>query len=164
MHFNRVSLYISGLTTWSCVSPKTAILITTPLPFLSVLFYTMLNKERTKENEIKYTRVDSTTEDDSDVQKKFSCSEKLHIALKISPFIIALCLSFFSEYLSMSSVVTTIAFPSSGIDLRDHFIYYTLSYGVGKFIGRSHLFLLSFLPLDDIEFLKCSRTWIFTGT
>lgn len=154
--------YYTGLTTWSCISPKTAILITTPLPFLSVLFYTMLDKEHTKESEIKYTRVDSTTEADSDVQKKFSCSEKLRIALKISPFIIALCLSFFSEYLSMSSVVTTIAFPSSGIDLRDHFIYYTLSYGVGKFIGRSHLFLLSFLPLDDIEFLKCSRTWIFT--
>lgn len=124
----------------------------------------MLDKKHAKESEIKYTRVDSITEADSDVQKKFSCSEKLHIALKISPFIIALCLSFFSEYLSMSSVVTTIAFPSSGIDLRDHFIYYTLSCGVGKFIGRSHLFLLSFLPLDDKEFLKCSRTWIFTGT
>lgn len=129
-----------------------------------MFFYALLDKKHTKESEIKYTRVDSTTEANSDVQKEFSCSEKLRIALKISPFIIALCLSFFSEYLSMSSVVTTIAFPSSNIDLRDHFVYYTLSYGVGKFVGRSYLFLLSFLPLDDIEFLKCSRTWIFTGT
>lgn len=166
--------YYTGLTTWSCIPPKTAILITIPLPFLIVFFYALLDKQYINKNSvgpkthsaIKYTKVDHTSKGEKDEMldptKKSMYSEKLIIALKISPFIVALCLNFFSEYLSMSSVVTTIAFPDSNIHLRDHFIYYTLSYGVGKFFGRSYLLLFAFLPSDAIESLKCSRTWILT--
>ena len=136
-----------------------------------MVFYALLDKDFIKngsEQEIDYKRVDSIAESDGDEAfhslKKSSCNKKLGIALKILPFIIALCVSFFSEYLSMSSVVTTIAFPNSNIPLRDHFVYYSLSYGMGKFFGRSYLCLLAFLPSDALEFLKCSRTWVFSGT
>ena len=141
-----------------------------------LVFYALLEKDYIvngsgdprERKEIEYTIVGSTSdsadeEETSASCEKLSCSEKLRIGFKILPFMIALFLSFFSEYLSISSVVTTIAFPNSRVLPRDHYVFYTLSYGIGKFVGRGYLFLFAFLPLDAMEFLKCSKTWIFTG-
>ena len=160
----------------SCISPKTAIAIAIPLPFLMLVFYALLEKDNVvngsgdprERKEIEYTIVGSTS-DSEDKEETFSacnelsCSEKLRIGFKILPFMIALFLSFFSEYLSISSVVTTIAFPNSRVLPRDHYVFYTLSYGIGKFVGRGYLFFFAFLPPDAMEFLKCPKTWIFTG-
>ena len=139
-----------------------------------LLIYALLDKEYLVDGSngferaaIKYTTVDSSTDDSAEQTRKVSekppCSEKLRIGLKILPFILALCLSFFSEYLSISSVVTTIAFPRSHVPARDHFVFYTLSYGIGKFVGRSYLFIFECLPPDAMEFLKCCKTWLFSG-
>ena len=138
-----------------------------------MVFYALLEKDHTanepqERRELEYTIVGSTDEGTDEERtsagpEKLSCSEKLRIGFKILPFMVALFLSFFSEYLSISSVVTTIAFPNSHVLPRDHYVYYMLSYGIGKFVGRGYLFLFAFLPPDAMEFLKCSRTWIFTG-
>lgn len=167
--------YYTGLTTWSCVSPKTAIMTTIPLPLLLVAFYALVlekdfevsgSDSRQKGKELEYKIVGSTPDDDDGTTdtspEKHLCSEKLQITYKILPFITALSLSFFSEYLSISSVVTTIGFPSSKVRPRDHYIFYTLSYEIGKFVGRSYMFLFAFLPSDAMEFLRCSKTWVFT--
>lgn len=168
-------LYYTSLTTWSCVSPKTAILITIPLPLLVLVFYAVLDKEyisngaysSPKEHtEVEYSIVGSTpdtTDQTVTVPHKQPCDEKLRIGLRILPFIIPLFLSFFAEYMSNSSVITTIAFPNSQVLPRDHFLYYSLSYRIGKFIGRSYLFVFACLPPEATEFLKCDRTWIFAA-
>ena len=170
----------SGLTTWGCTSPKTAIMITIPLPLLILVFYAVLDKDyitngsyrKPKEHiEVEYTIVASgTTEKAPDTAdkvvtdpQKLPCGEKLRVGCKILPFIIPLFLSFFAEYLSNSSVITTIAFPKSHVLPRDHFLYYSLSYRIGKFIGRSYLFIFACLPRDAIDFLKCDKTWIFAA-
>lgn len=161
----------SGITTWTCVSPKTAIMITIPLPLLVLVFYAILDKDyitdRPNERiEVEYTIVPSTsdtTEQTTADPEKSLCSEQLRIGRKILPYIIALLLSFGAEYLSNSSVITTIAFPNSNVLARDHFLYYFFSYEMGKFFGRSHLFMLSCLPSDIVELLKCKRTWVFAA-
>ena len=169
-----ISLIIfSGLTTWSCTSPKTAISIIIPLPLVDLVFYAMLDKDyittgpysRPKGHiEVEYTIVASTSDTTdwvaSDAQKS-PFGGKLRIAWKILPYIIPLVLSFFAEYLSHSSVITTIAFPNSQILPRDHFLYYFFSYEIGKFVGRSYLFMFACLPTETIEFLTCKKTWIF---
>lgn len=105
-----------------------------PLPLLILVFYALLDKDyitngsytRPKEHtEVEYTIVASGTADTADTAdnapdtrgkvatdpQKLHCDEKVRIGLKILPFIIPLFLSFFAEYLSNSSVITTIAFP-----------------------------------------------------
>ena len=169
-HSPLISWFIfSGITTWTCVSPKTAIMITIPLPLLLLVFYALLDKDyitdRTKERiEVEYTIVPSasdTMEQTTTDREESLCSEQLRIGVKILPYIIPLLLSFGAEYLSNSSVITTIAFPNSKFLPRDHFLYYFFSYEMGKFLGRSHLFILSFLPSDYLDVLRCKRTWLF---
>ena len=156
------------------MSPKTAILITIPLPALLLVFYVLLDKtyivnntHSTQEHaEVEYTMIGSSpdsADQTTSAPEKPPCSEKLRIGVKILPFIIPLFLSFFAEYLSNSSVVTTIAFPESQVPPRDHFLFYSLSYRIGKFVGRSYLFIFACLPPDAMEFLKCDRTWVFAG-
>ena len=144
-------------------------MITIPLPLLVLVFYAILDKDYITNRpegriEVEYTIVPSasdTKEQTTTDTEKSLCSEQLRIGRKILPYIIALLLSFGAEYLSNSSVITTIAFPDSNVLARDHFLYYFLSYEIGKFLGRSHLFMLSCLPSDIIELLKCKRTWVF---
>lgn len=168
-------LYYTGLTTWGCVSPKTAIMMTIPLPVLILVFYAILDKEYivtaahakpTEHEGVEYSIVGSTNEDTeqtTEVPQRPRCGEKLRIGARILPFIIPLFFSFFAEYMSNSSVVTTIAFPKSHIHPRDHFLYYSLSYRIGKFIGRSYLFVFACLPPEATDFLKCDRTWILAA-
>lgn len=138
-----------------------------------LVFYALLDKDNIangrysspKEHvEVQYSIVASTSDTTDQVAidpQNPPCGEKLRIGIRILPFIIPLFLSFFAEYMSNSSVITTIAFPNSQVLPRDHFLYYSLSYRIGKFIGRSYLFIFACLPADAVEFLKCDRTWIF---
>ena len=171
----NVFFFFLALTTWSCVSPKTAIMITIPFPALWLVLYAILDKSyisneqqgAQKRTEIKYTSLKNSPEESANrpttIRGIFSCTEQLGIAFKILPFILSLFLSFFAEYLSNSSVITSIAFPDSKLHPRDHFLVYFLSYMLGKFVGRSHLFIFSFLTPEATEFLMCDKTWIFAG-
>jgi len=165
-------LYYTGITTWTCCAPKTAIMAVIPLPLLLLVFYAILDKSyitngsnsRRKERiQVEYTIIPSTSDSKdqfaTDIQSSI-CGEKLRTGVKILPYIIPLLLSFFAEYLSNSSVITTIV-PNSKVPPRDHFLYYLFSYEIGKFLGRSHLFILSCLPSDSLEVLRCKRTWVF---
>lgn len=145
-----------------------------PLPLLLFVFYAILYKNyithgpsvksRPKEPiQVEYTIIPSTPDIKEQLAAEIHtslCGKKLRIGVKILPYIIPLLLSFFAEYLSNSSVITTIV-PNSKVHARDHFLYYFFSYEIGKFLGRSHLFIFSCLPSDFVEFLKCKRTWLF---
>ena len=159
------------------MSPKTTVLISVTWPVFYLVFYAILDKEpieayremktRKREN-VRYKVIDSASDDgiSSDEEPGFKCpyqlrfGEKLRIALKIMPFIIPLFIAFFTEYLSMTSILTTVAFPNSHVLPRDHYQYYSLGYRVGKFVGRSYLFIFSCFP-EAVSFLKFSKTWIF---
>ena len=152
-------------------------MITIPFPLSVLVSYAVLDKDfisnsshgsPTEPKQEGYTIVRSTPDTiDQDAtahaHQKQTCGEKLKIGWKILRFIIPLFLSFSAEYLSNSSVITTIAFPNSQIFPRDHFLYYSLSYYIGKFLGRSYLFLFAWLPSDVAEFLHCDKTWIFAA-
>lgn len=150
-----------------------AIFVVAPWPILFLIFYGLLDKEpvqfgavtapkKEDHEDVLYRPINASPDQD---EKPASCprlprGEKLQVALKILPFIIPLFLSFFAEYMSNSSVLTTIAFPNSNVLPRDHYLYYSLSYRIGKFVGRSYLFFFACFP-DMAEFLKCRKTWIF---
>lgn len=146
-------------------------MVTIPLALLILVFYAILDKDYLtnssqgpqEHREVEYSIVGTSPDQTTTVPERPPCSEKLRIAVKILPFIIPLFLSFFAEYLSNSSVVTSIAFPESHVLPRDHFLFYSLSYRIGKFMGRSYLFIFACLPRDAVEFLKCDRTWVFAG-
>ena len=148
-------------------------LLTIPLPILLLIFYALLDKTliangsrgAQDHEEVEYASVGTSPEvtDHDRVPDKPPCSENLRIGINILPFIIPLFSSFFTEYMSNSSVVTTIAFPNSNVMPRDHFLYYSLAYRIGKFVGRSYLFIFACLPRDALEFLSCDKTWIFAG-
>ena len=161
------------MTTWTCVSPKVAIMITVPFPFLLLMFYAVLDKSNVlsisrrphERVEVEYTAVGTSdsAEKPASIPERLSFGGNLRIGVKILPFIIPLAFSFFAEYMSTSAVVTTIAFPNSGVMPRDHYLYYALAYRLGKFVGRGYLFIFACLPDEAIEFLKCDKTWIFAG-
>ena len=148
-------------------------MITIPFPLLLMVFYAVLDKSnvlsisrRPQERvEVEYTAVGTSdsAEKPASIPEKRLYGENLRIGVKLLPFIIPLGFSFFAEYLSTSTVVTTIAFPNSGALPRDHYLYYALAYRLGKFVGRGYLFIFACLPEEAIEFLKCDKTWIFAG-
>lgn len=160
--------------------PKTAILITAPWSILFLIFYAILDKGpllegpvATSEVLLNYEKIKESDDSDEEEIQHFSrgetplkkptgltCNDKMNVSWKLIPFIIPLFMSFFAEYLINSSIVTTVSFPASGILPRDHFQYYSLSYRIGKFVGRSYLFVFAFC-FDMSAFMKCRHTWVF---
>ena len=150
-----------------------AILITIPLPLFFLVFYALMDKTNlnsgassvTQHKDVEYSKL--TSPHDSETlehqEERPDLVNKLRISIKIMPFIISLLLSFFAEYTTMLAIITTIAFPNSHISPRDHFLYFFLSYEVGKFVGRTYLFLFSCFQGDALDVLRCVKTWIFAA-
>ena len=149
---------MSGLTTWSCLPPRSTIMTTIPWPFLLLLFYALLDKEPIGKKEIiPFSEDHPPVEDDSTT---FSFRDRLNVAKDIFPYITFLFITYFSEYLSNHAVITTLAFPNAPFKPRDHYPYYILSYHVGKFMGRSHFFLVSAINPKLVHYIRIRRTWI----
>lgn len=149
---------LSGLTTWSCLPPRSTIMTTIPWPFLLLLFYALLDKEPIGKKEIiPFSEDHPPVEDDSTA---FSFRDRLNVAKDIFPYITFLFITYFSEYLSNHAVITTLAFPNAPFKPRDHYPYYILSYHVGKFMGRSHFFLVSAINPKLVHYIRVRRTWI----
>ena len=149
---------LSGLTTWSCLPPRSTIMTTIPWPFLLLLFYALLDKEPIGKKEIiPFSEDHPPVEDDTTT---FSFRDRLNVAKDIFPYITFLFITYFSEYLSNHAVITTLAFPNAPFKPRDHYPYYILSYHVGKFMGRSHFFLVSAINPKLVHYIRVRRTWI----
>ena len=131
---------------------------TIPWPFLLLLFYALLDKEPIGKKEIIPGSEDHPpVEDDTTT---FSFRDRLTVAKDIFPYITFLFITYFSEYLSNHAVITTLAFPNAPFKPRDHYPYYILSYHVGKFMGRSHFFLVSAINPKLVHYVRVRRTWI----
>ena len=149
---------LSGLTTWSCLPPRSTIMTTIPWPFLLLLSYALLDKEPIGKKEIiPFSEDHPPVEDDTTT---FSFRDRLNVAKDIFPYITFLFITYFSEYLSNHAVITTLAFPNAPFKPRDHYPYYILSYHVGKFMGRSHFFLVSAINPKLVHYIRVRRTWI----
>lgn len=69
-------------------------------------------------------------------------------------------LGYFSEFLTINGVVTTLAFSDSPFDPRSHFVYYACVFMIGECIGRSYITFLGFIHRTFTPVV--TRTWIFS--
>lgn len=161
---------LTGLTTWLCLAPRTTILTTFPWPFLVLIVYKILEKKdkgsntESKENKgLQYKRlpVSADSEElDHTPKSGLTWNERFSVAKQILPYITFLFLTYFAEYLSNQGIITTLAFSNSSFSPRDHYQYYIVCYHMGKFLGRSHIFLLSCTYSKMIPYVRVERTWI----
>ena len=136
-------------------------MITIPWPFLLLLLYALLDKEPLgKKNNYAESEDSPLTEDKQEIIQGISFSDRLMVARDIFPFILFLFITYFSEYLSNHAIITTLAFPNAPFGPRDHYPYYILSYHIGKFMGRSHLFLVAAVSPKLVQHIRIKRTWI----
>ena len=137
-------------------------MITIPWPILFFLLYALLDKGPIgKKMATAISSEDNLSEEDKRENKQsISFSDRLEVAKEIFPFILFLFITYFSEYLSNHAIITTLAFPNAPFNPRDHYPYYILSYHIGKFMGRSHLFLVSAVSSTLVHYVRVRRTWI----
>ena len=69
-------------------------------------------------------------------------------------------MAWFSEYLNVQSVITTLAFSNAPFSPRDHYQYYMVAFTVGEMTGRCHLVLLSYIKAEWAEKAKFPYLWL----
>ena len=137
-------------------------MLTIPWPFLLLLLYALLDKEPIEKRKalVESEENRSTENFRQENTQRISFSERLNIAKEIFPFILFLFITYFSEYISNHAIITTLAFPNAPFGPRDHYPNYILSYHIGKFMGRSHLFLVAAACPKLVQHIRVKRTWI----
>ena len=162
------------MTTWACVTPKTAFVSLVPSLLLMLAAFVILPKDQLperQESEIKhkgrkYLRLESS-EDSQEPCVKSTCEiswrEKLSVAREIYPLISFLFCTYYVEYLANNAVITTLAFSDAPFSPRDHYLYYMLVYDVGKFLGRSHILIASGACPKAISYIRVRKTWILAS-
>ncbi|XP_032234982.2 protein BTN1 [Nematostella vectensis] len=165
-------VYYLGLTSWACMSPQKSMIVASGFSILLLLFYYILNKDRIKSHAIaatyrsslkdsaKYQSVATTDTIKRKDPWSLSCSEKFQAAGTILPLMLALCISYASQYLTIQAVFTTISFPSSPFPPRDHYVYYVALNGVGEFLSRSYLAVVGCYRPALARKLVIKRTWV----
>lgn len=153
------------MTTLLCVNPKTTMLtLLVILPLIPVISWIVSRKHSTgrggataRGNIIRFTRIGEETQAHH-LHTHLTWKEKF-LAAKDNLFLaVALFIGLFSDYLTMQSIVSTLAFENSPFDPRDHFQYYTLSFWAGEVIGRSYgLVILTFKPSCTVV---TKHTWV----
>ena len=135
---------------------------TIPLPILLLLLYALLDKEPISKEMASVNNDQNPPEEDKllDSRQTISFSDRLHDAKHILSYILFLFITYLSEYLSNHTIITTLAFPNAPFNPRDHNPYYLLAYHIGKFVGRSHLFLVSTACPKLVLYIRIKRTWV----
>ena len=171
LYWNDYDLYLTGLSTWLCLAPKRTLSTTFPWPFLVLVTYFILEKKDIDSNakghggggyeKLPLSENTSSDEQNATPEHGLTWEEKFSVTKQILPYITFLFLTYFAEYLSNHSVITTLAFSNSSFSPRDHYQYYIVCYQVGKFLGRSHIFLLSCTCSKVVPYVRVKKTWIF---
>lgn len=153
------------MTTIICVPPETTILIISWVPVVIFAFYAIMEKrhfqpakDANTHKNVAYTSLVQQTVPDED---NLSWSEKRNLIWRNLHLMIACFVGYFSEFLSLNGVVTTLAFPNSPFDPRNHFVYYACVFMIGECIGRSYI---SFLLALNVKWTPViTRTWILSA-
>ena len=156
------------MTTLICVPPRTTILIISWVPLVMIACYAVMEKrdyqpeqEVTTHKNVAYSfllpeSVPGPGEGNPSLfkDKRALITQNLHLVL-------AFFVGYFAEFLILNGVVTTLAFPNSPFDPRNHYVYYACVFMIGECIGRSYITFLAFFNSKYRPII--SRTWILSS-
>jgi len=128
-----------------------------------ILNHGPLKKYQIKEHDHRnkqYTRLISSNDQNIATKRYFYLMDKVRFLYDVFPFFGFTFISFCSFYLAMSSVLSTLTFPSSPFRVRDHYHYYRLCSDVGMVLGGSEVLVASCLCPSWLNFFRIRRLWI----
>ena len=83
--------------------------------------------------------------------------EQLSTTWKYAPAILSLFVGFFARYVAANAEATTLVFPESQVNPRDHFVFFTLSGMFGEMLGKCLKELMA--SCTNIRSCVFNRTW-----
>ena len=153
------------MTTLICLPPETTVLIISWMPAVIFPFYITIERRRFEpqgdminHKGIAYNVLNT---EKFPVEDNLSCDEKRTLIWHNLHLMLACFVGYFSEFLTLNGVVTTLAFPDSFFDQRNHFIYYACVFMIGECIGRSYISILFILNSKCTPVI--ARTWILSA-
>ena len=154
------------MTTIICVTPQTTILIMSWVPLVMLACYGVMEKrdykpekELTTHKNVAYTSLlQETVPEEGNLS---SWTMKQALIVQNLHLVLAFFVGYFSEFLTLNGVVTTLAFPNSPFDPRNHFVYYACVFMIGECIGRSYITFFTFI--NSRYTLVITRTWILSA-
>jgi len=170
-------LYYTAMTTWACVSPNATILIMAAMLLLIFVCYYAMDKKhleasppRDEHAGVEYSALDTTdrvetqesTKESSKGDSALSCREKFMVIRQMLPGLIPIYIAWFSEYMIIQSVITTLAFPNAPFRPRDHYQYYIFVFLGGEVVGRSYHVALSYIKPEWAEKAKFPYLWVLS--
>lgn len=162
----KFHLLISAMTTMICVPPQTTIVIISWVPLVMIACYAVMEKRdyqreqevTTHKNMVYSFLLPETAPGEGNPS---SWSDKRALITQNVHLVLALFVGYFAEFLTLNGVVTTLAFPNSPFDPRDHYVYYACVFMIGECIGRSYITFLAFFNCEYRPII--SRTWILSS-
>jgi hypothetical protein len=163
-----VLFMFSGLTTWLCVAPRIAVAACIPVCLVPGAIYMLLDKEplkdhlqknKTDHEDVQYTSLKESSKEHTALSPTKPMHELVFI-FKVCPLITYCFASNFCLHLTMTSILTTLTFPSSPFRPRDHLQYYRLLSDAGILFGGMGSLLVSCLCHKWIEFFRIRKIWI----
>ena len=149
-------------------------MIYTVIPLLLPIMYCIMEKKHdkypvvtkaTKQKGVKYTSLNTSPDEElhvsSEMKVEPSVRDKVDAVWKVLPFALTMITSYFSSFLTLQSVVTTLAFPDAPFGPRNHYTFYTLSLMTGNLIGRIYALILIAINQNCSPYTR--HTWIFSS-
>lgn len=157
------------MTTVICLPPETTMLIICWTPLIMLAFYAVMEKRRyTSEKKAasshQHVAYSPLLEENVTPEKRTtpsSWTQKRQLIVQNAHLALSFFIGYFSEFLTLNGVVTTLAFPDSPFDPRSHFVYYACVFMIGECIGRSYITILGFVH-KTLTFV-ITRTWILSA-
>lgn len=144
------------MTTLLCISPGITTLIISALPLVYLLMFILMDRRHYSQ------ALEESLQDQIDYNRhRLSRNEKLALMKQNSQKMLTYALGLFAEFLTLSSIVTTLAFKNSRFGPRDHYVFYVLCFATGEFIGRSYISYFSACKSNFFPIVK--QTWILTS-
>lgn len=78
------------------------------------------------------------------------------------PNLMPMFIAWFSEYMIIQAVITTLAFSNAPFRPRDHYQYYIFVFLGGEVVGRSYLVTLSYIKAEWAEKAKFPYLWVLS--
>ncbi|XP_032234478.1 protein BTN1 [Nematostella vectensis] len=159
--------FYTAMTTFFCMHPSSAqLMLLLILPLYPVIawfvnHYTHQPTPSARGNNVEYSRIGEDPTNQEDRHATLTWSEKVQASKCNMHLAVPLLIGLFADYATMQAVVTTIAFPNSPFDPRDHYQYYTLGFWIGELLGRSYGLVLSW-GKPDWEVVT-DKTWILSA-
>lgn len=163
---DQLFVSFSAMTTLICVPPQTTILAMAWVPLVVFACYGVMEKrdytpqqEITTHEGVAYSSL--SQEIVLEEENPSPWTKKRALIVQNIHLVLAFFVGYFSEFLTLNGVVTTIAFPNSPFDPRNHFVYYACVFMIGECIGRSYITFLSFINIKYTFII--TRTWILSA-